>query len=287
MAASRAPRVSFPRSQQEGERLGRQEARLLGGGGVPGARYRPGARLRTDHERATALDQGRGASAHPGVGAERLPSRCGVTRCAPGTNGFTQIWNALIVDHRIGATAFRLAAYLGSKTEDWTIREQNVCETLGIGQSAYRSALRQLDTAGYIKRGKTEQDQRTGRFHTEPPTLSRRLIVADPGEAPRRTEDASSIVGHRHIGTQTSVLGAVTQHQVLNTETQQEDAVGFGSRPDGRSQPGGKRRGDQKPCEGAPAPEREDLCPLGCGRPRVPSAYWSAHLGNYHAGAKR
>jgi hypothetical protein len=210
-----------------------------------------------------------------------------VTRCAPGTNGFTQIWNALIVDHRIGATAFRLAAYLGSKTEDWTIREQNVCEALGIGQRAYRSALRELDAAGYINRGKTEQDQRTGRFRTDPPTVSRRLIVADPGKAAGRTEDASSVVGHPHIGGHTSVLGAVTQHQVLNTETQQEDTAGLGSRPDGRSRPGAEAGEDQKPSEGASAPEREDLCPLGCGRPRVPSAYWSAHLGNYHPRARR
>jgi hypothetical protein len=210
-----------------------------------------------------------------------------VTRCAPGTNGFTQIWNALIVDHRIGATAFRLAAYLGSKTDDWTIREQNVCETLGIGQRAYRSALRELDAAGYIKRGKTEQDKRTGRFRTEPPTLSRRLIVADPGKTPGRTEDASPVVGHRPIGTRTSVLGTVTPHQVLKTETQQEDTMGLGSRPNGRSRPGAEAGEDQKPSEGASAPEREELCPLGCGRPRVPSAYWSAHLGNYHPGAKR
>jgi hypothetical protein len=124
-----------------------------------------------------------------------------VTRCVPGANGFTQIWNALIVDHRIGATTFRLAAYLGSKTDDWTIRERNVCETLGIGQRAYRTALRELDSAGYIKRGKTEQDKRTGRFHTEPPKLSRRLIVAGPGKAPGRTEDAPPIVGDRQIGT--------------------------------------------------------------------------------------
>jgi len=168
---------------------------------------------------------------------------------APGTNSFTQIWNALIVDHRIGATAFRLAAYLGSKTEDWTIREQNVCETLGIGQRAYRSGLRELEAAGYINRGKTEQDQRTGRFRTEPPTLSRRLIVADPGRTPGRTEDAASIVGHRHIGTHTSVLGAATQHPILNTETQQEDSFGLGSRPDGRSRPRVEAGEDQKRSE--------------------------------------
>jgi hypothetical protein len=188
---------------------------------------------------------------------------------APSTNGFTQIWNALIVDHRIGATAFRLAAYLGSKTDDWTIREQNVCETLGIGQRAYRSALRELDAAGYISRGKTEQDQRTGRFRTEPPKLSRRLIVADPGNTSGRAEEAPSIIGHRHIGTHTSVLGAVTQHRILNTETQQEDSFGLGSRPDGRSRPGAEAGENQKRSEGASAPER-----LYCPEPEC-RWYWT------------
>src|ERR1700683_3760511 len=53
---------------------GNHEApRRLGGGGVSGARHRPGAHLRTDHERTAALDQGRRASAHPGVVAPRVP----------------------------------------------------------------------------------------------------------------------------------------------------------------------------------------------------------------------
>jgi hypothetical protein len=211
-----------------------------------------------------------------------------VTRSAPGTNGFTQIWNALIVDHRIGATAFRLAAYLGSKTEDWTIREQNVCETLAIGQRAYRSALRELDAAGYIKRGKTEQDQRTGRFHTEAPKLSRRLIVADPGKAPGRTEHASSIVGHRHIGTDMSGFGGPTQHQTLHTDTQHEED-GQGSRPVAAPGLGGNGEEGQKPSEGASAHERKPwkLCAAGCGQSIPPpalqtDAWLTAHVEKHH-----
>jgi hypothetical protein len=187
----------------------------------------------------------------------------------PGTNGFTQIWNALIVDHRLGATAFRVAAYLGSKTDDWTIRERNICETLSIGQRAYRTALRELHAAGYIARGRTEQDQRTGRFRTEPPKLVRSLIVADPGKRLCPTEDALSIVGDRHVGTDTSGLGVLTQHPILNTETQQEDSSGLGSRPDGRSRPGAGAGEDQNRSEGASAPER-----LHCAEPEC-RWYWT------------
>jgi hypothetical protein len=205
-----------------------------------------------------------------------------------GTNGFTQIWNALIVDHRLGATAFRVAAYLGSKTDDWTIREPNVCETLGLGQRAYRTALRELHTAGYIARGKTEQDQRTGRFRTEPPKLMRSLIVANPGKSPGPTEDALSIVGDRHVGTDTSGLGRLTQHSILNTDTQQEEGD-LGSRPAAAPGPGGegKASGGDTPREAAPAAERKNLCPLGCGRPRVPAHAWPAHLVNFHREANR
>jgi hypothetical protein len=100
----------------------------------------------------------------------------------PGTNGFTQIWNAVIVDHRLGATAFRVASYLGSKTDDWTIRERNVCRTLSIGKAAYRAAMRELHAAGYITRGKTERDA-SGHLRSAPSQLRRGLIVADPARA--------------------------------------------------------------------------------------------------------
>ncbi len=55
----------------------------------------------------------------------------------PSPSGFTQIWNALIVDRRLTATAFRIAAYLGSKPEDWTAREHDIRNALGLGHDSY------------------------------------------------------------------------------------------------------------------------------------------------------
>jgi hypothetical protein len=115
----------------------------------------------------------------------------------PSTNrpGFTQVWNALIVDRRLNANAVRVAVYLASFTPDWEIREANVCETLGLGRDAYRQAMRQLNRAGYVTRGKTYRDARTGRLGSEPSTLNRALIVADPAKA-----QVAPKTGYQHVG---------------------------------------------------------------------------------------
>jgi hypothetical protein len=143
----------------------------------------------------------------------------------PSADGhFTQVWNALTVDQRISATAFRIAVYLGSHTVDWTIREANVCSTLNLGRDAYRSAMRQLVAAGYIERGKTYRDTQTGRLRSDPSRLARRLIVADPRKRPGRTEDgfpAGRVTsnGYPDIGGSDTLRNT----DVPNTDTSQEE----------------------------------------------------------------
>jgi hypothetical protein len=70
---------------------------------VPGARYRPGAHLRTDHERAAALDQGRCASPHPGIGARGVPGRRSVREQAkaPSTDLFVSAREAWLYDPKL------------------------------------------------------------------------------------------------------------------------------------------------------------------------------------------
>jgi hypothetical protein len=128
------------------------------------------------------------------------------------TEPFTQVLNSLITDKRIGATAQRIALYLGSKTDDWQPREMNVCETLGIGQAAYRTALRQLVAADYMTRGKRTQGA-DGRWQTEAPSLNRARVVSSQ-VAPK--------MGYRASVTDTSVSGALTQHPTPNTHTASE-----------------------------------------------------------------
>jgi hypothetical protein len=144
---------------------------------------------------------------------------------APSTNpGFTQVWNALIVDRRLNATAFRVAIYLASKTPDWTTREHNVTETLGIGRDAYRAAMRQLSAAGYITRGKTFRDPKTGRMRSEPSSLNRRLIVADPAKAQVPPKTGFQHVGEPGTGNGTSAHR--TSYSTLDNstrDTQQEE----------------------------------------------------------------
>jgi hypothetical protein len=99
-------------------------------------------------------------------------------------NGFTQILNDLITDKRISATAYRVASYLGSKTEDWTAREHDVCDALGIGPKSYKTAMRQLVAAAYVSRGTTARDAR-GRIRTAPPALHRPSVVANHQVVPK------------------------------------------------------------------------------------------------------
>ena len=88
-------------------------------------------------------------------------------------NGFTQVLNSLITDRRVSAAAFRIALYLASKPDGWITREANVMQALGIGRDQYRRALRELEAADMLKRGKTSKDRASGRILTEPPTLRR------------------------------------------------------------------------------------------------------------------
>jgi hypothetical protein len=82
-----------------------------------------------------------------------------LSMATPSTNGFTQIWNALILDGRLTATAFRIAAYLCSKPEDWTAREHDIRNALGLGHDAYLAAMRQLVDVGYVTRGMTTRER--------------------------------------------------------------------------------------------------------------------------------
>jgi hypothetical protein len=265
-----------------------------------GARHRPGTRVRTDHERAAALDQGRCASAHPGVGASRAPRRGGMTHqdrnshvahsaafdrrdlsmATPSSNGFTQIWNALIADRRLTAPAFRIAAYLGSKPEDWTAREHDIRNALGLGHDAYLAAMRQLVDAGYVARGKTTRER--GRIRTDAPQLVRAQVVPKSGQP-------------------TPVHRTPVTRPVTNTEQQQKtSAVGkpdFSNAPDRPSKAPTSAPGNSTPgaSEGALAPERPktskpvaspELCPLGCNTlvpgDANPDTWVPAHLKIHH-----
>lgn len=165
---------------------------------------------------------------------------------SPASNGFTQIWNALIVDHRLGATAYRIASYLGSKTSDWTIREKHITETLGIGHAAYLTAMRELNAAGYITRGKTTRDK-LGHIRSDPSTLNRGLIVADP----QKPSSDRSRVTERPVDRPPVSHTSEDRSSYPTLETQQEERLGK------RAQ--GESREDQMASEGAPAPER--TCP--------------------------
>ena len=167
---------------------------------------------------------------------------------------FAQVFTDVGTDRRINATAFRIAFYLASKTEDWIPRQADVCRQLGIGRDAYFEGLRQLESAGYIRRGGA--CRRAGRFEAAPPKLNRDQVMpgrtecGKPAHGPTSTNTAAvepeSANGHS-AGTfpqvapsadfQELVSPTVTPQGVSNSEDPWKDLPmeGPGTRPDPHS----------------------------------------------------
>jgi hypothetical protein len=181
----------------------------------------------------------------------------------PSTEGhFTQVWNALITDRRLGPAARVVAMYVGSKTPEWVIRERDVCTSLGLGRDAYRTAMRELVRAGYATRGEVTRDPETKRFRSEPPTLNCGLVVADPRKRPGRTEDGFPGPGSQASGTRTPDTGQPTEHRTPHTDTQQEESSsGTPLRADAlRGEPVGETADTSEASEARGA-ERANVCP--------------------------
>jgi hypothetical protein len=137
-------------------------------------------------------------------------------------SGFTQVLNDVITDRRISPTALRVALYLGSKPEGWTVREHNVCDALGIGERAYKTAMRDLEASGYIARGAVARGV-DGKTRREPPTLVHgrviagrtkgalrslgdEALVAQPINNTDNNKDRSTKAAQRHLGTGPDLL---------------------------------------------------------------------------------
>jgi hypothetical protein len=187
------------------------------------------------------------------------------------SGGFTQIRNALIVDHRLSATAFRIAAYLGSKPEGWTAREHDIRNALCLGHDAYLVAMRQLVDAGYVARGKTTRER--GRIRTEAPRLVRAQVLPKSGQP-------------------TPVHRTPVTRPVTNTEQQHKTSVvgkpDFGNGPDLTSQvptPSPPGNFSSWASEGAPAPERLQPCKWKCGQlvdHNASDAVLLEHISRFH-----
>jgi len=71
------------------------------------------------------------------------------------------IRNSVIEDSRLSFKALGILTYLLSKPSNWVIHEYEVARSHGCGRDAVRSALRELEAAGYLIR---ERGRVNGRF---------------------------------------------------------------------------------------------------------------------------
>lgn len=101
--------------------------------------------------------------------------------------GYTIIRNDVLRDARLSYRARGLLAEILSRPDNWRIDSRQLADHAKEGREAIRTALREIEAAGYIKRAK-RQDPDTGQWTTD--TTVYDTPVADTVEAPTPGEPA-------------------------------------------------------------------------------------------------
>lgn len=103
---------------------------------------------------------------------------------------FTVLDNASIEDIRLSFRALGVLTYLLSRPDGWQTDSTRLAATRKEGRDATRTALRELEAAGYLSRSRV-QDPATGRWTTTA------QVVDNPGSLPG---DGFPGVGHPAVG---------------------------------------------------------------------------------------
>lgn len=104
---------------------------------------------------------------------------------APRKQGFVVIPNQAVEDRRLSYRARGLLAYLLSRPDGWRTDSERLAETAREGRDAVRTALRELESADYLRRHRG-QDER-GHWVTET------VVIDDPADW--KTDAWKSVVG--------------------------------------------------------------------------------------------
>ena len=87
-----------------------------------------------------------------------------IVRSARPEDHFTVVANAIVTNCSLSWKARGILIYLLSKPDHWTTSSENLARQGPDGRDAIRSALTELDQAGYLKR--TRSQGRDGRWRT-------------------------------------------------------------------------------------------------------------------------
>ena len=96
--------------------------------------------------------------------SNRTDSDCTTIRRAPRRRRYTVVDNATVEDDALSFKALGLLVYLLSKPDDWQVNRDHLASTHTDGVAAVRSALAELEQAGYIVREQGRRDDGTGRW---------------------------------------------------------------------------------------------------------------------------
>lgn len=102
--------------------------------------------------------------------------------------GFTIVDNTVIEDTELSWKAKGVFLYLWSKSDDWQFYEVEVTKHAKDGRDSLRSALKELETRGYLRRARDRNDK--GQVTTSDWVLSEKPMLENPTqEKPMQEND--------------------------------------------------------------------------------------------------
>lgn len=89
-----------------------------------------------------------------------------ITRAPRPESNWTQIRNEIIDDHKISFKATAVLIYVLSKPDNWRTSTRHLSTVKREGIDAIRTAMTELEGAGYVKRRRYQDDQGKWQFDT-------------------------------------------------------------------------------------------------------------------------